>query len=111
MPAHNKSSILSFFDILKWGVVIWLMWPLLSFQMEKMTLWRMVFGVMFAVLFLGKMLYDALVDNFKQRKEHYTVIDFLVLVGFIAAIAVLIAGAILGIGLYVTSQFQESGAQ
>ncbi len=111
MPLRNKSIASTLFEILKWGAVLWLMWPLLSFQLEKMTLWRMVLGVLLAVLFIGKMLYDALVDSFKQRKERYTVVDLLALVGFIAAIAVLIGVAVLGVGLYVISQLQESAGQ
>ena len=71
----------------------------------------MVFGVLLAVIFLGKMFYDFILDNFKQRKEHYTIVDLLMLVGFIAIIAVLIGGAILMLGLYVTSQMQEAATQ
>lgn len=108
MISRTKNTFLSIVELLKWGVVVWLLWPLLSFQTDKMTLWRMVLGVLLTVLFLGKMFYDFIIDNFKQRKERYTFTDFLLLAGFIAGIAVLIGGGILVIGLYISGQIRES---
>ena len=103
-----KNKPLSYFlEIAKWLIPIWALWPLLTFQAEKMTLWRMMLGVLFTVIYLGKMFYDLLLDNFKQRKERYTIVDLLMLVGFITIVAVLIGGAILVVGMYVTTQFQE----
>ncbi len=110
MISRTKNAFATIVEFLKWAVVIWLMWPLLSFQSDKMTLWRMVLGVLLAVLFLGKMFYDFIIDNFKQRKERYTVVDFLILVGFIAGIAVLVGGGMLVFGLYLSGQIRESAA-
>ena len=50
-------------------------------------------------------------DNFKQKKERYSFLDLLMLVGFIAIIALLIGGAILVVGFYVMTQMQEGTAQ
>lgn len=95
------------FEAAKWGIVVWLLWPLLSFQGAKMPLWRMMAGVMLIVIYLGKTFYDIIINNFKQRKESYTVLDLLRLAGAIAIIAVIIGGAVVLIGFYVMTQYQQ----
>lgn len=111
MAPQKNNVFATLIEILKWGVVLWLMWPLLSFQTDKMTLWRMVAGVSLVVIFIGKLFYDFILDNFKKRKEKYTIVDLLILVGFIAGIAVIIGGGMLVLGLYFMGQLQETGAQ
>jgi len=109
MDTKNNKQFTTIFEFVKWGIVVWLLWPLLSFQAEKMPLWRMVFGVMLAVIFLGKMFYDFVLDNFKQKKEHYTITDLLMLVGFVALVAIIVGGVILIIGVFLATQIREAG--
>lgn len=99
------------FAIVKWGIALWLLWPLLLFQAGKMSLWRMVLGIMLIVIYVGKMFYDFVLDNFKARKERYTIVDLLLLVGFIAFVALIIGGTILLVGFYIVRQLQETTSQ
>ncbi|MBN1465209.1 hypothetical protein JXA02_05565 [candidate division KSB1 bacterium] len=106
MKKKNK-SFTYLFEIGKWAILVWLLWPLLTLQAAKMSLWRVVLGVLLAVIYFGKLFYDIVLDNFKQKKERYSVVDLLMLVAFIAVVALLIGGAVLLIGLYVMKQVQE----
>ena len=110
MSQKINKSFNYFLEIAKWGIVVWLLWPMLTFQAERMSVWRLVFGVMMAVIFVGKMFYDFILDNFKARRERYTIVDLLLLVGFIAIVAVLIGGTIVLVGLYLVTQMQEAAA-
>ncbi|MBN1480430.1 hypothetical protein EH223_20445 [candidate division KSB1 bacterium] len=111
MTDRVKKLFSVIFEIVKWGIVLWLLWPLLSFQAERMSLWRVVLGVMLIVIYVGKMFYDFILGNFKRQKERYTVADLLLLVGAIAIIAIIIGGTILLVGFYVVTQLQEATSQ
>ncbi|MBN1560713.1 hypothetical protein JW998_10715 [candidate division KSB1 bacterium] len=110
-PSRRERRGLYLLNIAKWAIVVWLLWPLLTMQAERMSLWRVVLGVMLVVIYVGKMFYDFVLDHFKQKKERYTVVDLLMLVAFIAVVALLIGGAMLAIGLYVMKQLQEGSAE
>jgi predicted histidine transporter YuiF (NhaC family) len=92
------------FEIAKWGLAILLLWPLLSFDAERMPLWRMVFGVMLLVINFGKIFYDIFLDSFKAKKEQYAWTDLIMLILGVTVMAVIIGGAVLIIGLYVAQQ-------
>jgi hypothetical protein len=108
MSKRQNRSFAFLFEVGKWGIVVWLLWPLLTFQAEKMSLWRLLLGIALAVIYIGKLFYDVLLDNFRQRKEQYTFKDLLTLIGFIVLIAILIGGAVLIIGFFVMTQLQEN---
>ncbi len=99
------------FEIAKWGVTVFLLWPLLSFQAQKMPLWRMVAGVMLLVINLGKIFYDIFLDNFKQKRERYSLIDLLMLILGVAAVAALIGGVVLLTALYISTRLQDASAE
>mgnify|MGYP006281297465 FL=1 len=111
MSQRKNRSFAILVEIGKWGIVVLLLWPLITFQAEKMSLWRLLLGIVLAVIYIGKLFYDILLDNFRQRKEQYTLKDLLTLVGFIVLVAILIGGAIVIIGFFIMTQLQEnSGA-
>ncbi len=92
------------FEIAKWGLAILLLWPLLSFDAQRMPLWRMVLGVMLLVINFGKIFYDIFLDSFKAKKKQYAWTDLFMLILGVTAMAVIIGGAVLLIGLYVMQQ-------
>ncbi len=98
-------------EIAKWGLAVFLLWPLLTFQAQRMPLWRMVVGVMLLVLNMGKIFYDVFLDNFKQKKEQYALSDLLMLIFGVTIIAVIIGGVIVLVGLYVAQQASSGFAE
>ena len=97
---NQTRKILAFvFEIGKWAVVVALLWPMISFQAERMSVWRMVLGILLLVIFIGKMFYDIIIDNYKRRKEQYTVLDLLLLVGAVSLFL---------IGFYLIQQLGEA---
>jgi len=110
---NNSKTKLStiFIEIAKWILVIYLLWPLLSFQAQRMPLWRMVLGVMLLVINVGKIFYDVFLDNFKQKKEQYALGDLFMLILGVTLVAVLVGGAVLLIGLYVAQQASSGFAE
>lgn len=110
---NNSKTKLSmiFFEIAKWGLAIYLLWPLLSFQAQRMPLWRMVMGVMLLVINVGKIFYDIFLDNFKKKREQYAVRDLVMLILGVTIMAVLVGGAVLLIGLYVAQQASSGFAE
>ena len=110
---NNRKIKLSaiFIEIAKWGLAVFLLWPLLTFQAQRMPLWRMVVGVMLLVLNMGKIFYDVFLDNFKQKKEQYALSDLLMLIFGVTIIAVIIGGVIVLVGLYVAQQASSGFAE
>ena len=76
-----------------------------------MPLWRMVAGVMLLVINLGKIFYDIFLDNFKQKRERYSLIDLLMLILGVAAVAALIGGVVLLTALYISTRLQDASAE
>ena len=101
--AKNTISTI-IFEFAKWGLVVYLLWPLLSFQAQRMPLWRMVIGIMLLVISLGKIFYDIFLDNYNQKKEQYELRDLLLFIFGVTIVAVIIGGVIMLIGLYVAQQ-------
>jgi len=110
---NNSKSKLStiLVEIVKWGLAVFLLWPLLSMQAQRMPLWRMVLGVMLLVINIGKIFYDVFLDNFKQKKEQYALRDLFMLILGVTIMAVIIGGAVMLIGLYVAQQANSGFAE
>ena len=108
MTNQTRKTLGYVFEIGKWAVVVALLWPMLTFQAERMSIWRMVLGILLLVIFIGKMFYDVIIDNYKQRKEHYTLLDLLLLVGAVTLIAIIIGGTLFLIGFYLIQQLGEA---
>ena len=103
---NNLPSII--YEIGKWAIVVVLLWPLLTFHAEKMSLWRLLLGIALAVIYVGKLFYDVILDNFRQRKEQYKLTDLLLLIGFIVLVAIIIGGTIFIIAFYIMTQLREN---
>ena len=108
MKPQHRNRFAYLFEIGKWALVVFLLSPLITFQAERMSLWRMMLGILLLVVFIGKMFYDFIIDNYKQRKESYRFWDLLILVGAITLIAVIIGGVLLFVGIYLVQQFSEA---
>lgn len=107
----EKTALTLIVEIVKWGAVIWLFWPLFSFQSERIAVWRMVCGVLLIVVYLGKMFYDVIINALQRQKERYTLGDFLGLVVTITLIAVIVGGVLVLLALYLINQMQSGESQ
>lgn len=111
MQFLNKKVWIVFSEIGKWSVIVYLFWPLIAMQGSKMPLWRMMLGVLLLVIFIGKLLYDYVLDTFNQYREKSPLGHLISMIVSISIIAVIIAGLIMLFGYYAISQYQQATPQ
>ncbi len=94
-----------FGEIIKWGIVIFGLWPVMfSELLRRSDLPRVLLGVMALVIIIGKMFYDALMDRSRERSNNR---DLLRLLGVVILIAILIGGAMLFLIHYISLSMQN----
>ncbi len=87
-------------EIAKWGLVVWLMWPLTYSMQTRVSFPRMMAGILLFILFIGKLFYDLIYDSYRQRVNKNKYVELLVTVGAVTLIAILVGAIALFIGLY-----------
>jgi len=87
-------------ETVKWGLVIWLIWPITYSMQSRMSFPRMMAGILLFVLFIGKLFYDVIYDSYQKRQNKNKYVELLVTVGAVSFIAILIGAIALFIGMY-----------
>mgnify|MGYP006307720431 CR=1 FL=1 len=94
-----------FAEILKWGIVIFGLWPVMFSDLPRRSdLPLVLLGVVALVIIIGKMFYDALMDRSRDRSNNW---DLLRVLGVVILIAVLIGGAMLFLIHYISLSMQN----
>jgi len=93
-------------EILKWAVVVWLLWPLQNALSERVSFTRIALGILLLVLFTGKLLYDTLLDPLLTGRRRESKLDWVTLIVVILLVALVVALTTLFVVAYLTQRMQ-----
>jgi hypothetical protein len=96
-----------FLETAKWGLIVFLLWPLTKAVSEPVNFNRIVFGILFFILFSGKLFYDLILQTKKEKIERSATADMLSIFGVALAIALIIGLLVVSIGMAVFLSLQE----
>lgn len=88
-------------EVLKWGWVLFLFWPLIRMQQGRLSLVRVLAGIVFFVIFAGKLLYDILIQDYLRRRNVSRKRDLITFLGIILSASVIVGFVIFVFALYV----------
>ena len=97
-------------EILKWGLVIWLVWPLALMHGGRFQLPRVLLGIVLFVIFTGKRFYDIVINTYAKNRNKSLKQDILGFIGSIL-VAALFVGFILFMFALVIVLFYQSSQQ
>jgi len=94
----------TFVEILKWVLVVWMLWPLFGLsQQRSISLTRVILGIMLFVIFSGKILFDTIIMDYIRQKRTTLKQDVIALVGLVAAVCLLVLLVALMVAAYLTT--------
>ncbi len=97
-------------ELAKWALVIILLLPLRKAGQEQIDFARIALGIMLFVIFSGKMLYDALINNYKRNGERTVAADLFSALAMVVIMALVVALVVASIGLMVYAYLQQASA-
>ena len=105
--SSDKKLFRALVEIGKWALVFWLLLPIRGSLEARVDFSRVMLGVLLAILFIGKRLYDTVIDGFKKNRERSDIVDFLATVAIVILVALLVGAVLVFGGLFVFYSFQE----
>jgi len=79
-----------FIEIVKWALVIWLLWPLGGMGQSPVSVLRIVTGIALFVIFGGKVLYDVIILDYMKQKRESRKKDLITLLGIVLVSAMMV---------------------
>jgi hypothetical protein len=111
MSEFFKSIKQTVWEMVKWGGIFWLIFPVIKKAPTMFDAFKMITGAAFVIIFSGKRLYDSLFEGTQTGRKNWWV-DVLLFLGIIASFALLIFAVIIAVmSLINTSQLNEEGAR
>lgn len=98
-------------EIGKWALVLWLMSPLAFVMQGPIDFTRVALGILFFIIFTGKMLYDTVLAPAKTRAERTPLQDVLAMIGTIAVVGLAVGMMLVLVGVYVAKVIASQDAQ
>jgi hypothetical protein len=89
------------FEVIKWLVVLWLLWPIRKANVAPVEFSRVVIGVLLFIIFAGKLFFDTVVMSIiRQRRvsakrEVVTLIGIVLVLGLVVGLLILFGGYLL----------------
>ena len=89
------------FEIVKWLVVLWLLWPIRKANVAPVEFTRVVIGVGLFIIFAGKLFYDTVIMSIvRQRRmsakrELISLLGIVVVLGLVVGLLILFGGYLL----------------
>jgi hypothetical protein len=103
----DKKLLRTAIEIGKWVLVFWLLLPIRGSMQARVDFSRVMLGVLLAVLFIGKRLYDTVIDGYKKNRERSDIVDFLATVAIVVLVAALVGAILVFGGMFVIYSMQE----
>jgi hypothetical protein len=98
------------YEIAKWSLVLWLLYPLVLIQEKYVSFPRIMAGILLFVVFSGKMLYDIMISKRIHARERSNAADLLATLGMVIVVAIIVGLFVVLIGFALFSQMQQTTA-
>lgn len=95
-------------EVAKWGVVLWLVWPITRALRERVSFTRLAAGILLLILFAGKALYDSILEAQHSPPGQKKTPDWVTLAGAILVIALVVALTTLFVALYLVRSLEST---
>lgn len=90
-----------FFEIFKWGAIVWLLLPIRHASQTPVSFLRVTVGIALFIIFTGKIFYDLIIQNLIRKKRENLKKDLITLVGILLIICLVVGFLIFFLSLYV----------
>jgi len=110
-----KSAGETVLELLKWAAVIWCLWPLARYtgaseQPVSVPLTRVILGILFFILFGGKILYDTIIMDFIRQRRTTLKQDLVAFAGMVLAVIVLVGMVLLLVAALIVHSAAPQGS-
>ena len=95
-------------EIGKWGVVLWLLWPLRHAPSGPVDFSRIVLGILFFVIFTGKLFYDTVIMGIVRQRRTSVKQDIMSLIGMILVMSLVVGLLVVFVGFVIVELIQMS---
>jgi len=93
-------------EIGKWGLILWLLWPLRDASAGLLLFGRVALGVLLFVIFAGKLFYDTVIMGIIRQRRTTLKQDVIGLIGIVAGLG-LVVGLVLMLVVLLFVEFIE----
>ena len=97
-------------EIFKWAIVIWCLWPLARFSNGSIQLTRVILGILFFILFSGKLLYDTVIMDFIRQKRTTLKQDIAAFAGMVLAVGLIVGLILLMVVAMIVEFSKQAGS-
>jgi len=94
-------------EMLKWLLVLYLLWPLVRFKEGAFPLLRLLLGILLFIIFSGKLFYDLFFADVVRQRRPTLKQDLWTLAGIVLAVLLLI-GAVVAMVAAMLVAWQKS---
>lgn len=95
-------------EVLKWALVIWLLWPLAGLEHMTFQPLRLLTGICLFVIFAGKLMYDVIIMDFIRQRRTSTKRDIATLLGIVLGIALIVSLVVMIVARYLGMWMQST---
>ncbi|MFH1941201.1 MAG: hypothetical protein ABIL68_03775 [bacterium] len=95
------------FEILKWAVVLWLLWPMKDASSGPVNFTRIVAGILLFVIFAGKLFYDTVIMGIIRQRRTSVKQDIVNLLGIVMGVGIVVGLLIFFVGFILVELFRS----
>jgi len=95
-------------EVLKWGLVLFLLWPMATIRHGQFSLVRVLIGIVLFVIFAGKLLYDYMILDLIKSRRLSVKKDIFTFLGVVLGAALLVGLVLFMFALFIISFMAET---
>jgi len=98
-------------EVLKWGLVIFLLWPMVTLHRGQFSLVSVLLGIVLFVIFAGKLMYDYLIMDIMKNRRVSMKKDIVTFIGIVLGAALIVGLVLFSFALFIMQYVAASGPQ
>ena len=103
----TKEQLSILFEVIKWGVIVWLILPVQNQEPNFLDFVRVVIGILLFIVFTGKLLFDTIFNDMIKQRDTSLKKDLLTLAGILLVVAIMVGFTIFAAGLILMNMHQK----
>ncbi len=108
MSSNWKKIAVPAVQVVKWGLVVWLLLPLTTSMRGQVSFARVMPGILLFIIFSGKILYDVILDKKRQRSAAS---DLIIMFAVVIIVVLVVAAVVVFVGLFIYYSMGTLGEQ
>jgi hypothetical protein len=95
------------FEVGKWLLVLWLLWPVRNANIAPVEFTRVVLGVLLFIIFAGKVFFDTVIMSIIRQRRTSAKRDIITLLGIVSVMG-LVVGLLMFFGAYMLIEMSKN---